>query len=109
EVSTMLRRRYEILLPLRHNDGRPVSDEKLNETREELLARFASGLSVHPQAVQGVWIHEGTRYEDQSVRWVLDVDDTPEDRQFFVDYKPTLIQRFEQIEIYIVSYPIDVL
>jgi hypothetical protein len=41
----MLRRRYEILLPLRHNDGRPVSDDKLNQTREELVNRF-EGISV---------------------------------------------------------------
>ena len=27
----MLRRRYEILLPLKHNDGRPVSDDALNQ------------------------------------------------------------------------------
>lgn len=35
----MLKRRYEMLLPLQHNDGRPVSDDKLNQTREEIVAR----------------------------------------------------------------------
>ena len=46
----MLKRRFEILLPLRHNDGRLVSDDKLNQTREELVERF-DGISVQPQAV----------------------------------------------------------
>jgi hypothetical protein len=50
----MLRRRYEILLPLRHNDGRPVSDEKLNQTREELVNQF-DGISVQPQSILGIW------------------------------------------------------
>ncbi len=40
---------------------------------------------------------------------VVDVEDTPEDRQFFVEFKVVLLERFEQLEIYIVSYPIDVL
>jgi hypothetical protein len=103
----MLRRRYEILLPLQHNDGRPVSDVKFDQTREELLARF-EGLSWTLHPVQGAWVHAGIRYEDVSTRIMVDVDDTPENRQFFVDFKPVLRERFEQIEIYIFSYPIDV-
>jgi hypothetical protein len=104
----MLRRRYEILLPLRHNDGRPVSDDKLNQTREELVEEF-DGISVQPQSVLGVWVHEGTRYEDTSVRLTVDVEDTEDNRQFFAEFKKTLMQRFEQLEIYIASYPIDIL
>ena len=104
----MLRRRYEILLPLRHNDGRPVSDEKLNQTREELVNQF-DGISVQPQSILGVWVHEGVRYEDTSVRISVDVDDTPENRQFFLQFKATLLERFDQVEIYIASYPVDIL
>jgi len=104
----MLRRRYEILLPLRHNDGRPVSDDKLNQTREELVNQF-EGVSVQPQSILGIWVHEGARYEDTSVRLTVDVDDTPENRQFFLQFKATLLTRFEQIEIYIASYPVDIL
>ena len=104
----MLRRRYEILLPLQRNDGRPVSDETLNQTREELMARF-EGVSFNPHPIQGAWLHEGVRYEDFASKVFVDVDDTPENRQFFIDLKPVLRERFEQIEIYIVSYLIDVL
>ena len=104
----MLKRRYEILLPLRHNDGRPVSDEKLNQTREELVDQF-DALSVHPQSILGIWVHEGVRYEDTSVRFTVDVDDTPESRQFFIEFKQILLGRFEQIDIYIASFPVDIL
>ena len=86
----MLRRRYEILLPLKHNDGRPVSNDILNQTREDLVDRF-DGISVQPQSILGIWVHEGVRYEDMSVRLMVDVDDTPENRQFFIDFKATLL------------------
>lgn len=104
----MLKRRYEILLPLKYNDGKPVSDAVLNQTREDLVQQF-DAVSVQPQSVAGIWIHEGVRYEDTSVKLSLDVDDTPDNRQFFSTFKMTLMQRFEQIEIYIASYPVDIL
>lgn len=104
----MPKRRYEILLPLKHNDGRAVSADKFDQTRRELVERFA-GPSVRPQPVQGTWTHNGDRYEDDSVCWIVDVDDTLENRQFFKDLQATLRDRFEQVVIYIVSYPIDIL
>src|SRR5579862_8759203 len=103
----MLKKRYEILLPLKHNDGRPVGDLALNDTRSELLERF-DGVSMAPQPMLGAWIHEGQRFEDLSVRVIIDVEDTAENRQFFVEYKRTLLVRFEQLEIYIVSYPVEI-
>jgi hypothetical protein len=54
-------------------------------------------------------VHEGVRYEDESMRLVVDVDDTSENQDFLVALKPTLLERFEQIEIYIASYPVDIL
>jgi hypothetical protein len=103
----MLKRRYEILLPLRFNDGSPVPDDAWNQTREEIVARF-DGVSVQPDTITGIWVHEGTRYEDALVRFTVDVEDTPDNRQFFVEWKPTLLARFQQIEIYITSFVIEV-
>ena len=40
---------------------------------------------------------------------IVDAEDTTENRQFIVEYKPTLLQRFEQIEMYIASYLIEVI
>lgn len=102
----MLRRRYEILLPLRFNDGQAIPDESFYDTREELLVRF-EGLSWTPHPVQGAWKHEGETYEDSTIRIVVDVEDIPDNRQFFVEWKPILLERFQQLEIYMVSYPID--
>jgi hypothetical protein len=104
----MRKRRYETLLPLKYNDGRPVSEGLFEQTREELVGQFGA-ISIEPGLVRGVWVHEGTRYEDELLRYVIDVDDTPENQQFFVDFKARLLARFDQIELYIAPYPVDIL
>lgn len=103
----MRKKRYEMLLPLKDNAGQPVSEELFKQTREELLAEFGS-LSFQPIPVHGIWTYEGKRYEDELLRFVVDVSDTARNRRFFTRFKKTLLRRFEQIEIYLVSYPIEV-
>ena|SRR2546428_14161759 len=104
----MRKRRFEILLPIRHNDGRPVEGELLEQTREELVAQFGA-ISIAPHTVLGVWLRKGQRFEDELRRFTVDVDDTAENNQFFVGFKAILLERFEQLEIYIASYPVDIL
>lgn len=104
----MLKRRYEILLPLAHNDGRPVDENVLEQTREELVQRFG-GLSAFPQSVLGIWVYDDQRYEDASMMLTIDVEDSAENRQWLSGFKQVLLERFEQLEIYIVSYPVDIL
>ncbi len=104
----MQRRRYEMLLPLKYNDGRFIEDEKFHQTREELIERF-DAVSIASGAVHGIWIHDGTRYEDETRRIVVDVEDTPENREFFLIFKSSLCERFDQIEIYVASFPLDIL
>jgi hypothetical protein len=70
------------------------------------VAQFGA-VAIQPGAVQGIWVHEGVRYEDDLRRFVVDVDDTAENQAFFTALKPILMQRFEQLVIYIVSFPVD--
>ncbi len=95
-------------MPLTYNDGRRVEREKHEKTREELVARFGA-VSFLPSTLRGVWLHEGQRYEEDFLRLFVDVPDTKSNRQFFVRLKATLLERFEQLEIYIASYSVDVL
>jgi hypothetical protein len=104
----MRKRRYEMLLPLVYNDGSLVEAEKHEKTREELVARFGA-LSRMPATLRGVWVHEGQRFEEDFIRLFVDVPDTRENRQFFLRLKRTLLKRFDQLEIYIASYPVDIL
>src|SRR5437868_13581714 len=104
----MRRRRYEILLPLTHNDGRPVNPQKFQQTKDELIAQFGA-ISMSAFAVIGSWVHEGTHYEDELRRFTVDIEDSPENQQFLAAYKKTLLERFEQIEIYMVTFPVEII
>jgi hypothetical protein len=99
-------RRYEILVPLRFNDGTPVPGTLLAATFAELRARFGAA-SWETQTVRGGWEHQGVAYEDNLARFFVDVPDLPEQRAFFRQFKEALKARFQQIEIWITSHPID--
>jgi hypothetical protein len=101
-------RRYEILLPLRFNDGRPVPDDVIADLLLRLEGRFGA-VSAETQRIEGRWHHEGQSYRDELIRVFVDAADTPETRQFFVEYKETLKAALQQIDIWMTTYPIEVL
>lgn len=78
-------RRFELLLPLRFNDGRPVPDELIGGAVLELREQFGA-VSAETQTIRGTWQHEGQVYRDDLVRVFVDVPDVPESRAFFVDF-----------------------
>ena len=101
-------RRYEMLLPLRFNDGSPVPDELIADTLVELEQRFGA-VSCETQTTRGFWRHEGESYRDELVRVYLDVQDVPENRKFFSQFKEPLKARFRQIDIWLTTYSLDVI
>ncbi len=101
-------RRYEMLLPLRFNDGKPVPDDIIADTLLELEERFGA-VSCETQATRGFWRHEGESYRDELVRVYLDVPDLPENRQFFSRLKEQLKARFKQIDIWMTTYRLEVM
>src|SRR5688572_5877812 len=101
-------RRYEILVPLLFNDGSPVPEQLLAQTFTELREKFGAA-SWETQKLRGSWEHEGTVYEDNLTRFFVDVPDVPEHRVFFQHLKEQLKRRFNQLEIWITSHPIDVI
>ena len=101
-------RRYEILLPLRFNNGRPVPPEVVAGTVLKLREHFGA-VSWESQTIQGQWQHEGIVYRDDLVRLFVDVADTLENRQFFLRFKEQVKTDFQQLDIWLTSYPIDVL
>jgi hypothetical protein len=48
-------------------------------------------------------------YEDELIRLVIDVEDTPEVEQFFREYKDCLKKRFKQFDIWITVYPVRII
>jgi hypothetical protein len=105
----MQRRRYEVLLPIRYNDGGEVEPRKLYDSKEELMAKFG-GITADGIVRAGSWNDaDGVRYDDEIIRLTVDVDDTAETLAAFRAYKAALIERFLQKEVYLVSWTIDVL
>ena len=100
-------RRYEILLPLQFNDGTAVPEALLWQTVEELESQFGA-ISWDSQIIRGIWAHEGVVHRDNNTRLILDVEDSQENRVFFTTLKETLKKRFDQIDIWITSYIVDV-
>jgi hypothetical protein len=101
-------RRYEILLPLRFNDGQPVPDDLVADTLLELEQRFGA-VSSETQTIRGLWRHEGEAYRDDLIRVFVDVADEAEHRRFFLELKERLKARFQQIDIWMTTFPIEVL
>jgi hypothetical protein len=107
----MTKRRYEILLPAQYNDGREVMQACMHCFSETLMAvadQFGA-FSYNPHSIMGVWTADGHQYHDELFRLTVDVEDTAQNRQFVTQLKAELRQRFEQLEIYVVAYPVEVL
>src|SRR5258706_6197996 len=64
-------RRFEVLLPLRFNDGREIPGEWLAEAVLEIVDRFGAA-SYETQKVEGHWRHGGATYRDDLIRLVVD-------------------------------------
>ena len=106
-MSSMFRR-FEILLPLRFNDGQAVGDDLIADTLLELEGWFGA-VSAEPQTIRGQWRHEGQSYRDDLVRVFVDAPDVPESRECFLAFKERAKTRFQQLDIWMTTYPIEIL
>jgi hypothetical protein len=98
-------RRFEVLLPLRFNDGRPVPNELIAQTLLEIEEHFGA-VSGETQTIRGFWRHEGQSFRDDLTRIFVDAPDTAESEQYFETFKEVLKARFEQVEIWITTHPV---
>lgn len=100
-------RRYEVLLPLQFNDGRDVPPEWLAEAVLQIVDNFGAA-SYETQHVEGHWRHGGVLYRDNLVKLVADVPDTAANRKWMKQFKAGWKERLEQLELWMVSYRIEV-
>ncbi|MDI6736354.1 MAG: hypothetical protein QME42_09235 [bacterium] len=100
--------RYEILLPLKYNDGIPVEYEKIHQTKRELVDKFKA-ITVEPQTILGIWGYEEKEYEDELIRVIIDVENTSATTLFLAKYKEILKERFKQIDVWITASPIQII
>ena len=100
-------RRFEVLLPARFNDGRDVPDELLGIVIDEVIDQFHAA-TYYKDAAEGHWLHEGTVFHDSLGLLVVDVPDTAANRKWMKAFKARWKERREQLEIWMVSYRIDI-
>ena len=100
-------RRFEVLLPLQFNDERDVPSEWLAEAVLEIVD-FYGAASYETQRVEGHWHYGGVLYRDNLVRVVVDVPDLPANRQWMRQFKVRWMGRLEQLDLWMVSYRIEV-
>lgn len=106
-MSRMVRR-FEVLLPLRFNDGSPVPDAVIADTLIELEEQFGA-VSCETQTIRGRWRSDGQSYRDDLIRVFVDAADDQESREYFVAAKERLKARFQQLDIWMTTYLIEIL
>jgi hypothetical protein len=100
--------RFEILLPLFYNDGRPIEPEKFLATDDDFVNTFSATSTDHV-TVRGKWKYQSTVYSDQLIRIRVEVEDTKENQDAMRALKETLKARFEQLDIWITAHRIDII
>ena len=75
----------------------------------ELDRRFGAVSSVKRKPFADFGANKGQSYRDDLVRVFIDVPDLPESHQFFLEFKERIKAKFQQIDIWMTSYPVEVL
>jgi len=84
-----------------------VPAEWLAEAVLEIVDHFGAA-SYETQKVEGHWRHGGVLYRDNLVRVIVDVPDSTKNRQWMKRFKKRWKTRLEQLELWMVSYRIEV-
>jgi hypothetical protein len=100
-------RRFEVMLPRQFNDGRDVPPEWLSQAVLEIGDHFGS-VSYETQVIEGRWQQAGAVYRDNLARIVVDVPDRKKNRTWMKAFKNRWKDKLEQLEIWMISYRIDI-
>jgi hypothetical protein len=92
---------------LNYNDGTLIEPEKFDQTAEELCDRFG-GVTQDTIRITGTWKYGGTRYRDDLLRLRIDSND-PTANAFLQAQKEIWKKRFQQIDIWITAYEIEII
>lgn len=100
-------RRFEVMLPLQFNDGSEVPHEWIGDAVVEIADHFGAA-SFETQTIEGHWRHAGVIYRDNLIRILVDVTDKAKNRKWMKEFKKRWKERLRQIELWMVSYPIEI-
>ena len=100
-------RRFEVLLPLQFNNGSDIPAELLAEAVLEIVSHFGAA-SYETQNIEGHWRRGGVVIRDNLVKLIVDAPDLVSNRRWMKQYKERWRSRLEQLELWMVSYSVDV-
>jgi hypothetical protein len=100
-------RRFEVLLPLQFNDGAEIPPDWLADAVFEIVDRFGAA-TYETQKLEGHWRHAGVLYRDNLVKLIADIPDTAANRKWMKGFKRRCKDRLRQLELWLVSYPINI-
>jgi hypothetical protein len=83
------------------------ASEWLAEAVLEVADHFGAA-SYETQKVEGHWRQGGVLYRDNLVKVVVDVPDSAKNRRWLKEFKGRWKVRLEQVELWVVSYRIEI-
>jgi len=93
--------RFELLVPLADNEGRPFPWSKIERVGDSLIRRFG-GCRCQPLAPHlGLWKHDGVIYREGLLLFTVDTPRSDESLDWMLDYQQRLKRQFHQLEIYV--------
>lgn len=100
-------RRFEVMLPLQFNDGRPIPEDWHTEAVLEITEHFGAS-SFETQTIEGRWFQSGRLYRDNLAKLVVDIPDLAKNRRWMKKFKKSWKDKLQQLELWMVSFQIDV-
>jgi len=97
QITSPMLRRFEVHFPLVFEDGRPVSRELVGDAIVDRLRHF--GKCLIEAGVPGL----------RGFLAFLDVPDAQQNREFMLEFKKQLGQRFPQIHFNLTTYLVEVI
>jgi len=95
------------MLPRQFNDGREVPGEWISQAILEISDHFGA-VSYETQIIEGHWRQAGVEYRDDLARIIVDVPDMKKHRTWMKAFKARWKEKLEQLEIWMVSYRIEI-
>ena len=99
---------YDLFIPLRYNDGKPIEAAKFQILQARLLEYF-NGVTFFPQPNQGLWKMGDVTYTDEIVIYRVVARNVRSSRQFLKRLKEELKTIFRQEEIFIIEREVQTL
>jgi len=106
----MDRYRFEIFLPLFHNDFRDVDPIKIKQATDEIVNEFG-GCRATEIPLAGFWKDAGVLYKDEVIQLTVETKKTESTLNWFRDKKEfwESPEQFNQAVIYITYQELEVL